>query len=199
VSSWIAQLIAFVSFVLWFAGAAIVQGAVVELVGNRHDGRPLRPVGAVLRLGRDRVLPLIGALLFYVVGVALGLVLLIVPGLMIAARWSLLVPIIVREELGLGEARDRSTKLVQEQTATVLMIVLVALVLAGSPFVLGELLVDGFWARTLIGFASSTLVAPFLATVAAVLYYRLTDPDRPVLTQETSRNPLQLQSESPLG
>jgi hypothetical protein len=179
VSSWPAELLAVAWFVLWIAGPAVVQGAIVELVGNAHGGRPPRPVGAVLRLGRDRVLPLVGAELFYGLGVTLGLVLLIVPGLMIAARWSLLVPIIVLEERPLAEARNRSTKLVQEHTGTVLGIVLAAFVLCGWPFVLSAFFVHGFWAHTLVNFVASVLAAPFLAEVAAVIYYRLSEPERP--------------------
>jgi hypothetical protein len=176
VSSWPAELLALVTFLLWIAGPAVVQGAVVELVGNVHDGREPRPVGAVLRLGRDRVLPLVGAEAFYGIGVVLGLVLLIVPGLMIAARWALLVPIVILEERGLAEARDRSTKLVQEHTGTVLLIVLATFALTGWPYFVNALVFHGFWVHTLVNLVVSVLAAPFLAVVAAVTYYRLTDP-----------------------
>jgi hypothetical protein len=185
VSSGRAQALAFISFVLTLAGQAIVSGAIVELVGNVHDGRPPRSVGAVLRLGRDRVFPLVGALLFYGIGVGVGLLLFIVPGLMIAARWSLLVPVIVLEELGLAEARDRSTKLVQERTWTVLGVVLVTFVLCSAPFLAIVFLVDGFWARMLLSFVASTLTVAFFATVTAVLYYSLADPERPVYSAQS--------------
>jgi hypothetical protein len=175
VSSWPAQLLALASFVLSLAGPAIVQGAVTELVGNVRDGRTPRPIGAVLRLGRDRVFPLVGALLFYWLGVVAGLVLLIVPGLMIAARWSLLVPVLILEETGLAEARDRSTKLVQERTGAVLGVILVATAICIWPFVLSEVLVDDFWVRTAIGAVASTLAVPFFAVVTTAVYYRLVD------------------------
>jgi hypothetical protein len=175
VSSWLAQLLALASFVLSLAAPAVAQGAVTELVGNVHDGLEPRPAGAVLRLGRDRVFPLVGALLFYWLGVVTGLVLLIVPGLMIAARWSLLVPVLVLEETGLAEARDRSTKLVQEHTGAVLGVILVALALCSAPFVLSEVFVDDFWLRTAIGAVASTLAVPFFAVVTTVVYYRLAD------------------------
>jgi hypothetical protein len=175
ISAWPAKLLALASFALSLAGPAIVQGAVTELAGNIHDGRPPRPVGAVLRLGRDRVFPLVGAFLFYWLGVVIGLILLIVPGLMIAARWSLLVPVVILEETGLAEARDRSTKLVQEHTGAVLGVILVALALWVSPFVLSAIFVDDFWVRTLIGAVASTLGVPFFAVVTTVVYYRLVD------------------------
>ena len=181
VSSSVAQSLALASFVLTLGGQAIVQGAVVELVGNVHDGRAPRPVGAVLRLGRDRVFPLVGALLFYGIGVGLGLLLLVVPGLLIAARWSLLVPVIVLEERGLAEARDRSTKLVQEHTWVVLGVVLITFALCAWPILIDVFVADGFLAHALVGLVASVLIVPFFATVTAVVYYRLTDRDRPLV------------------
>lgn len=176
VSSWLADLLAVASFLLSLAAPAIVLGAVTELVGNVHAGRAPRPVGAVLRLGRDRVLPLVGAELFYWIGVVVGLALLIVPGLMIAARWSLLVPVLVLEEQGLGDARDRSTKLTQEHTGPVLGVVLIAIALSAWPWLVSALFVDSFWLRTLIGVVTSVLAVPWFAVVTTVVYYRLTAP-----------------------
>jgi hypothetical protein len=178
-SSWPAQLLALVLFIGWIAGPAIVCGAIVELIGNVHDGRPPRPVSAVLRLGRDRVFPLIGALLFYGFGTALGLLLLIVPGLMIAARWSLLLPVVILEELELGEARDRSTKLAQEHTGSILAIVAVTFVLCSWSYLVPEFVLDGYWARTLVRLVGYTLTAPFFVAVVTTVYYRLVSPERP--------------------
>jgi hypothetical protein len=73
--------------------------------------------------------------------------------------------------------------------------VLIAWLLTAWPYFLNAFLVAGFWPHTLISFVVSVLAAPVTAIVAAVLYYRLSDPVRPV----PSRNPPQLQSDSPLG
>jgi multisubunit Na+/H+ antiporter MnhG subunit len=117
--------------------------------------------------------------------------LLIVPGLVAAARWSLMAPLIMLDREGVLDALSRSSALVRRetdlydrtgQTPTVLAIVVLAFALVQVP-----LAVAGFAVGThsawyyLVTFAWSALTAPFAAHVLTTVYYRLADPERPVI------------------
>src|SRR5436189_1325221 len=65
---------------------------------------------ALLNDANSRLLSLVGASLIYSIGVVIGLVLLIVPGLLVAARWSLMAPAIMLEEKLAFSAKDRSDR-----------------------------------------------------------------------------------------
>src|SRR3977135_1166033 len=88
-SSTPARGLAVLAFVLTLAAPLLVQGALVEIVRAVHEGRPPEEVGELRASARDRFWRLLGASLLYGLGVIVGLVLLVVPGLVIAPRWGL--------------------------------------------------------------------------------------------------------------
>lgn len=179
-----------VSVILALAGGLLVQGALVEVVRDLHEGREPRPVGEYYASTRDRLGTLLGASLLYGLGVVIGFVLLIVPGLIAVARWALIVPLVIIERLGIGEAFSRSSTLVKGRTGRVLVLVVVANVITN---------VAGFAIRSAFGFLpdfgaiwiggtiASAIAVPYEAHVLTVLYYRLTEPERPVLPEEPPR------------
>jgi hypothetical protein len=169
------------SFVLIMAGPVLVQGALVEIVRNVHEGKRPEQVTTLYRAAGRRFWSLLWASIVYGVGVIVGLVLLIVPGLVVAARWCLLAPLVMLEGESVGPARERSSALVRGQTVTVVVIVVLTFVLTDSVF-LPLAFLDPHWAvRYVVSVAWSSLMAPFGAHVLTVLYYRLTQPDRPVI------------------
>jgi hypothetical protein len=178
------QLTRLVAIGLGLVGGLLVQGALVEVVRDLHEGREARSIGAVYTSTRGRLGTLLGASLLYGIGVVIGLVLLIVPGLIVAARWSLIVPLVMIERLGWREAFARSSALVIGQTGRVLVINLLSNVLSVvASLALATLFVwfPPFLANWIGGAIAGALVVPFGAYVLTVLYYRLTEPERPVL------------------
>jgi hypothetical protein len=115
------------------------------------------------------------------------LLLLIVPGVIVAARWCLLAPLIMLEGRLVGAARERSAELVRGHTATVALIVVVTFVLTAVVFwpVAFADLDPGI--RFVLVLAWSSVTAPFSAHVLTVLYYRLTEPERPVIHEDVRR------------
>lgn len=182
---------ALVTIVLSLLGGLLVQGALVEVVRDLHEGREPAPVGAYYSRTRDRLGTLFGASIVYSVGVAIGFVLLIVPGLIALARWSLTVPLVVIEKKGVGEAFSRSRQLVKGKTGTVLLILIVSGLLTGVANLLIHLAFRGlpaFWSIWLGGTIASAITAPYVAHVLTVLYYRLSEPARPVLPDSPARD-----------
>jgi hypothetical protein len=79
-----------IGIVLSLAGPILVQGALVKIVQSVHEGTRPQSALSLLRDAGDRIGSLFGASLIYSLGVVVGLILLVVPGLLAAARWSLM-------------------------------------------------------------------------------------------------------------
>ena len=112
------------------------------------------------------------------IGILLGLLLLIVPGLVLMTWWVLIIPVIALERTAAGAAFSRSRELVRGYGWNVFgVIVLTILLLIGFGIVLSIALTP--LADWLQGFVSSivsgTLTAPFIALVWTLLYFRLRD------------------------
>jgi hypothetical protein len=175
-------------FVLSFAAPVVVQGALVEIVRNIHEGRAAKGIGALYERARARFWSLIGASLLYSFGIVFGLLLLVVPGLFAAARWALMAPFIVLEGHDAGSALDASSFTVRPQTGRVMAVVVLTFLLTAGPSSLAFwFLPGGDVAQDVFSFAWSSLTAPFSAHVLTVLYYRLTDPERPVIHEDVVR------------
>ena len=175
-------------FALSFAAPVVVQGALVEIVRNIHEGLAAKGIGALYERARARFWSLLGASIVYGLGVFLGLLLLVVPGLLAAARWALMAPFVVLEGHDAGSARQRSSQTVRGQTGRVMVVVVLTFLLTAGPSILAFwFLPGGDVAQDVFSFAWSSLTAPFSAHVLTVLYYRLTDPERPVIHEDVVR------------
>lgn len=171
------SLVTLVSLLLSLVGGLLVQGALVEAVNDLHSNRPAAPTRELYDRTRERLGTLLGASLVYGFGIVVGLVLLIVPGLIAIARWSLIVPLIVIERRGWREAFARSNQLVTGQTGRVLVLVVIANVITGIVSLAISTLftfLPNFFAVWLGSALAGALTVPYQAMVLTVLYYRLT-------------------------
>ena len=111
------------------------------------------------------------------IGVTIGFVLLIVPGFILLTFWCLIVPFIVIGGSGVFESFGNSWRTVRGYAWRVFgTYVLVFLILIAFAIVLGFVLILlPLWLRSFVNnVVSGTLIAPFLALVATLIYYRLT-------------------------
>jgi hypothetical protein len=116
------------------------------------------------------------------IGIAIGFVLIIVPGLILLTFWSLIVPSIVVGGEGVFSSFSKSWRTVRGYAWHVFgTYVLVFLILIVFDIVLGLVLIAlPLVARNFISsIVSGTLVAPFLALVVTLVYYRLTAAHAP--------------------
>jgi len=176
-----------VSLVLSLVGGLLVQGALVEVVRDLHEGRAPAPINVYYNRTRGRLGTLLGASFMYGLGVFFGLILLVVPGLIAIARWSVIVPLVMIEGLGWRDAFRRSSELVRGQTGRVLVLVIIANVITG---IVGSLfsVLPGFLGAWIGGTIAGAVAVPFEAHVLTVLYYRLTEPDVPILPEDGGKS-----------
>jgi hypothetical protein len=169
-------------------GTTFVQGALVEAVDAEHRGTPAPQIGDLYRSSWSRLSALVGVSLLTGIGVGLGTLLLIVPGIILAVRWTLAAPVVMLEGLGPRAAMKRSRELVRGHGKDVFVVLLNVWLRAGLAwfaFSLAlNLLTSGALALWLGGALAAAIVTPYAAHALSVVYYRLTDPDRPVIADK---------------
>ncbi len=164
-----------VALIVSVVASTLFTGMVVELVADVQDGRRDASPGQLLRAAS----PVLGKLIFVGivagVGIAIGFVLLIVPGLILLTIWAVAAPVIVLERpAGLG-ALGRSRELVRGNGWRVFAVILLLVILVGVVSAIIEAIAGsagegvGLVARVVIGI----LTQPISSLAAAVLYFEL--------------------------
>ena len=160
-----------------FIASFVVQTSLIKAVQDVRDGRVDLDLGQTVRAALPYLWPVIGASILAGIGIFFGFILLIVPGLILLTFWSLIVPWIVVGGSGPLQSFGNSWRTVRGYAWRVFgTYVLVWLILIAFGIVLGLILLalPLFWRNFLNNLVSGTLVAPFLALVATLIYYRLT-------------------------
>lgn len=174
-----------VGLIVSLAVGTLYQGMVVNLVSDIQDGRRDSSVGDLMRSALPFLGPLLGAGILEGLGVGLGFVLLIVPGLYLATIWAVIAPAIVVERRGIFDAFGRSRQLVKGNGwpvfGTIAVAYLIAIVAAVVFTAIAGAIADGPLLRIVFSALASTLAAPIGALVAAILYFRLLPLQQPAL------------------
>jgi hypothetical protein len=161
-------------------GDFLLEGAMAVDVRDREEAGRRPKLRTLARHTRPHVGTLLVATFIYSVCIGVGLVLLVVPGLFVLVRWSVIVPVIVLEGRGMRESFRRSSALVRGHGWRVLWILLIiflvsALLETGFDNLLYPL--PEFLASWLGHFLVSVVTAPFTAHALAVIYFRLVDSE----------------------
>jgi hypothetical protein len=162
--------------------AFLLQAALVKAVEDVRDGRADLSFGETLQAARPAVGKVAIASIVAGIAIAIGLVLLIVPGLFLLTIWCLIVPVIVLEGVGAFASFERSRQLVRGHGWQVFgTLVLVFLLLIAASIVIGLILAPLPQAASdfISSIVSGTLVSPFLALVLTLGYFRLRGAENP--------------------
>lgn len=100
----------FFSYLVMMAIGAFVQGAMTRVTVSACEGRRAT-LGESFAAAVRVLLPLIGLSILLGLGIALGMVLLIVPGVILILMWSVAAPSLVIERQGVMAAFRRSAEL----------------------------------------------------------------------------------------
>jgi hypothetical protein len=167
--------LAVIALLISLVATTLFTGMVVELVSDIQDGRRDSSAGKLLRAATPVLGQLILVGIVAGIGVVIGFILIIVPGLILITIWSVAAPVVVLERpAGLG-ALGRSRELVRgngwQVFGVILLLDILVAILAGGV----ELGADsagtgvGIIVRVVLGI----LTAPLSALAAAVLYFDL--------------------------
>jgi hypothetical protein len=174
--SGVVVLVAVITTVVSLIGTFWVQGALVYAVEDVRDGRIDSSIGDLF----GRVQPYLGTLILAGIlaglGIALGFVLLIVPGLILLTWWCLIVPVIALEGKQVGESFGRSRELVRGHGWTVFgILIIVVLASAVASGVIQSIFsfLNPFFQYWIGGTIANAIVDPFLAVALTLMYFHL--------------------------
>jgi hypothetical protein len=171
-----AFVLAIIGLATAVVGTTWLQGAFVYAVQDARDGSFDATLGQVFSRVSPSIAPLLVAALLAGLGIAVGLVLLIVPGLYLMTIWAVIAPVIVIEKQAPFGAFGRSRALVRGHGWTVFAIVIITGLLTG---IASGILQAAFsflprFLEIVVGATiAQAIVAPFSAIALAITYFRL--------------------------
>jgi hypothetical protein len=174
----IAPVLAILAFVVILVGTTLFTGMVVELVADVQDGRRDATVGQLLQAATPVIGQLILVGIVAGIGIAIGFILIVVPGLILITIWSVAAPVIVLERPGGLKPLGRSRELVRGNGWQVFGVIAVLVIGVGIVAAIIEAIGDS--GGTGVGIVVRVIVqiftAPLSALAASVLYFELRGP-----------------------
>jgi hypothetical protein len=171
----------FLGIIVTTFAAFVLVAALVKTVQDEREGRRDLTISGTV----NAAMPYLGnvAIASILAGFAItiGLFFLIVPGLYLITIWAVFIPVIVIEGAGALDSFGRSHQLVRGhgwQVFGTLVIVYIIQVIAGLVLGLIFSALPYFFRDGISTVIAGTLIAPFLAIVVTLIYYRLTESSR---------------------
>ena len=168
----------FLAAVVEYVATILVQATMVKAVQDVRDGQANLSIDATVSTAARFLLPVAGAAILAGLGIGVGLIFLIVPGLILMTYWSLIVPTIVVGESGAMASFGKSWRAISGHFWQAFgTYVLVFLIWVAFDIALGLALVTvPAELRTFLSSViAGTLLAPFYALVVTLVYYRLSE------------------------
>ena len=152
---------------------ALMSGVLVVLTSQAYLGDTV-DVGLAVRRVIPRVIPLLVASLIRSVLFIIGLILVLVPGFWVAARYFAVIPAIVLEGAGTLRSFSRSAELSRGRKwhilGTLLLVTIIYYLLVVGVSLIGAL-AGNFVVQTMVSSIGTILVYPVVAITEALLYY----------------------------
>jgi hypothetical protein len=183
-----APVLAILAIVISVVASTLFTGMVVELVADVQDGRRDATAGQLLRAASPVLGQLILVGIVAGIGIAIGFILIIIPGLILLTIWSVAAPVVVLERPGGLNALSRSRELVRGNGWNVFGVILVLVVLVVVVSGIIEAIADsgGTAVGLVVRVVVSILAAPISALASAVLYYELGGSAKGEIPEETT-------------
>ena len=170
--------LAIIALVVSLVASTLFTGMVVELVADVQDGRRDASPGQLLQAA----VPVLGQLILVGIvagiGIVIGFILIIIPGLILLTIWSVAAPVVVLERPGGLRALGRSRELVRGEGWNVFAVILLMVILVSViSFAIEAVAASaGTGIDLLVRVVVGILTAPISALASAVLYFQLRGP-----------------------
>jgi hypothetical protein len=166
-----------------FLAFSLAIAAAYRLVADAYLGRTIDP-GESLRFGVRRFASVLGVSLLVGVLVAIASIFLLIPGIYLYVTWSLAVPVLLGERLGVTAALGRSHALVRTRfwpcAGVLVLTLLLVLIISFALLAVVAAIVGSsdnqaviFLVQGVSSLISDALVLPFQVAVTTVLYIDL--------------------------
>jgi hypothetical protein len=174
-------LLSFIGLLALVVGELIAFAAIFLVAMADLHQTPVHIEG-LIKTATGRFWPMLGLFLLLIIGVAIGLILLIVPGIILALAWSVAMPVLVLENRGVFDSFKRSAELTRGKRWSIFLVFFVVWLVT---FVI-ELAImalfggfQGFISRqpslvsTVISQLSLVVTVPFYAVLTTALFNQL--------------------------
>jgi hypothetical protein len=155
----------------------LLQAALIKAVQDVRDGRADLSLGETVSAAVPYLWQVAVAAILAGIAITIGLALLIVPGLILITIWAVIIPLIVIGGSGPLASFGRSQRLVRGHGWHVfgtLVLVFVIMIVVNIVLSVIFALLPLLWRNGLSSVITGTIVAPYLALVVTLIYYRLT-------------------------
>jgi len=160
-----------------FVAQGLAHAGTTYAVSALALDRPVS-IGQAYSSVKGRLLTTILVSLLFSFALGIGLVLLIVPGILVLAKYSIGVPVAVLENKGVRKSFERSKQLSQGSGGRILLVyVLLFALMIGISMGLGAVLGlvpflrNTVWFAIIVRLVVNVLAAPFLTIALTLLYY----------------------------
>ena len=153
-----------------------LEAALIKAVQDVRDGNVDMSIGETFKAAAPFLLRITGAGLLVGIGVAIGMFLLIVPGLVLLTWWVLVPAVVVVENSSPVAALGRSKELVRGYGWEVFGIIVLTFVLQiVVGFLLGLVIapLDDAVAALISNLVSGIVIGPFVVVTWTLLYFRM--------------------------
>ena len=160
----------------------VLQATLVKAVQDVRDGHADLSIGQTVREAGPSIASVALAGILAGIAITIGLYLVIVPGLFLITIWAVIVPVIVIERSAALASFGRSRELVRGHGWHVFgTLVLVFFIMVAVNIILNLAFhaLPHVWGDGLSSIISGTLIAPFVAIVVTLVYYRLVGSSGP--------------------
>jgi hypothetical protein len=168
-------VLSLIASIVRLIGYAIFVGFVVRLVQDVRDGRRDHSVGDLFSAATPAIASLILFGILFSIGVGIGFILLIVPGLFLLTMWSVGAPAIVVERIGAIDAFGRSWNLVKGDGWSVfgalLLILIIVIVIQLVLVAIGAAI--GVGGAIVASIIAGAITAPIYSIAVSVIYFEL--------------------------
>ena len=147
-----------------------VQGAIAYTVYCVLTGKSTSLGDSVSR-GMARIGPLLLAAILTGLGIGIGMLLLVIPGIIVMCVWAVTIPACVVEKLGPLESINRSTELTRGYRMPIFGLLLITGLL-GVGFIIGAA-TQSVMAATLVAAPFVAAIQAFNCVMVAIIYYDL--------------------------
>src|SRR3954464_13180135 len=150
-------------------------GMVVNRVRDVQDGRRDHSTGELFRSVTPVLLPLVGLAIVAGIGIAIGFVLLIIPGLILLTIWAVAAPVMVIEQPGVCGALGRGRGLVGGHGWPVFGTIVLAALIDLAVNIVAAVVASGLSdaGTAVVNWFAAALTAPLFALTSAALYFSL--------------------------
>ncbi len=152
-----------------------LAGAVVKIVEDaRLDGRVDASVGDLLGSVSSKIVSLILLGIVLWILIAIGFILLIVPGVILTLMWIVAIPAMVVEDKGVFDSMSRSSDLTRDNRMRILGLgILIFVAYVAIVVVVGLLAAITPVIGIIAGIVLAVLLYPWFSIVVTVLYFNL--------------------------